>query len=249
MWPSLEGYLSLASTDIAAVITAISSLTESNRLHLQLYLDDWTSNRSHTLDLALTPTSSNVGHLSIKLVGEFFRHHCQKALSSIFAALTLPSLSSLEFHSASHSHVNISQTQLLQLLPALRALTSLELADHERINGRGTNMRLITDPLFAALTARINNEFNSDAGCSPHQLVPNLHTLTLHSRLQFDDRALMEMILSRVRVGRFTCSLGLLLNWDLTEARGRAVDAVVLGRLKKLVSEGDLELSLPVDWK
>ncbi|KAK7022569.1 F-box domain-containing protein [Favolaschia claudopus] len=278
-------YRSLASTDIATVITAISSLSESNRLHLQFYLDDWTSNRSHTLDLALTPTSSNVGHLSIKLVGEFFRHHCQKALSSIFTALTPPSLSSLSFHSEKYprfplvwpqpqflglsersgfqttltslslSHINISQTQLLQLLPALPALTSLELADHERINGRGTNVRLITDPLFAALTARINNNFNSDlnsnsdAGCSPHHLVPNLHTLTLHSRLQFDDKALMEMILSRVRVGRFTCSVGLLLNWDLTEARGREVDAVILGRLKELVSEGDLVLSLPVDWK
>ncbi|KAJ7633627.1 hypothetical protein DFH06DRAFT_1303376 [Mycena polygramma] len=162
--------LNLASEDIAMAVSTMPRLSIANRFTLQFYLDDFTSNRSRTLELGIQPTSSDVGQLKIEIEGEFFTHHCHQALGAIFAALTLPRLEGLDFESEQYPrfplawpqpqfltlaqrsafyttlrslclfHVHITETQLLQCLAALPALTNLAIADHERIRGGGANV-------------------------------------------------------------------------------------------------------------
>ncbi|KAJ7260308.1 hypothetical protein B0H12DRAFT_1181989 [Mycena haematopus] len=254
-------YLYLSSTDIAKVISATSHLSPANSFTLQFYLDD--SNRTASLDLGITPTSSDVGHLAIELVGEFFKHHCMQALGAMFADLTLPHLESLAFdsetyprfplqwphlhflalskRSAFHTHlqslclfhVQITEAQLLQCLVALPALTTLAIADHERV-GRGVNLVLITDTLLSTLTR------TPAAQC----LIPHLHTLRLRSRLEFDDNVFYEFIMSRVMPGgRFECVLGMLKHWK--ESQGRRIGGAIVARLRELVVQGNLTMSLP----
>ncbi|KAJ7633629.1 hypothetical protein DFH06DRAFT_1337123 [Mycena polygramma] len=254
--------VNLASEDIAPAVSTMSRLSSANRFTLQFYLDDFTSSRSHILELGIQPTSSDVGHLTIELEGEFFKHHCQQALSAIFAALTLPRLERLNFkseeyprfplvwpqpqfialgqRSAFHTtlrslclfHVHITEAQLLQCLTALPALTSLAIADHERISGRGVNLELITDALLGALTK------TSDTPC----LVSELDAFSVRSRLQFTDSVYLNFVLSRIRPERrFTAALDILPHWTA----GRAIDAAVLTRLRELVARGDLTISLP----
>lgn len=254
--------LDLASTDIAAAVSTMSHLSGANNFSLQFYLDDGTSNQPHNLDLAIRHTSSNVGHLAIGLLGEFFRNQCKQALGSIFAGLTLPRLEGLTFdsekypcfplvwpqsqflalcqRSAFHGHlqslclyhVHITEGQLLYCLPFLPALTTLAIADHERIRGRGVNLELITDTLLVALTK------TSNARC----LIPRLDTLSLRSRLQFDDSVYLDFVLSRLQPERkFTSALGILPHWT----EGREIDNAVVTRLREMVVQGDLTLSLP----
>ncbi|KAF7348874.1 F-box domain-containing protein [Mycena venus] len=259
-------YVELPSTDIRLAVSTMSHLSEANIFSLQFYLDDWTSHRSHNIDLDIPHTSSDVGHLSIELLGQFFRHHCQQALGGIFAGLTLPLLRELTFKSEIYSrfpfvwpqqqflalcqrssfhthlqslslfHVHITEAHLLQCLPLLPALINLAIADHERIRGRGVNLTLITDTLLRALTL---TSTNPDA-----DLVPRLRTLNLRSRLEFSDTVFLDMILSRVQAGardRFTCVLGILPHWT----EGRRMDDAVIGQLRELAARGDLGLILP----
>ncbi|KAJ6454382.1 hypothetical protein C8R45DRAFT_1037954 [Mycena sanguinolenta] len=258
-------HLNLSSGDIADVIAATSHLSPANRFTLQFYLDDWTSTRTATLNLGITPTSSDIGHLSIELLGEFFKHHCTAALSAIFGAITLPHLTSLSFaseayprfplqwphaqflaltqRSAFRAHlreldlrdVQITEAQLLQCLAALPALTTLAIADHRRA-GRGVNLVLITDTLLRALTlTRTPN----------NPLVPRLHTLRLRSRLEFDDNVFREFVMSRVNPERrFHCEMGTLEHWK--ESKGRRIDHEVVRRLRELVVQGNLTMTLPI---
>ncbi|KAJ7830337.1 hypothetical protein B0H14DRAFT_3464940 [Mycena olivaceomarginata] len=249
----------LASTDIADTVSAMSDLSGSNSFSLHFYLDDWS--RSAHPDLAIAHTSSDVGRLAIELTGEFFKHHCQQALGSIFAGLTLPRLKGLTFESENYPrfplvwphaqflalcqrssfhahlqslslhHVHITEPQLLQCLAVLPALTALSIADHERIRMRGVNLDLISNTLLVALTS------TPAAPC----LIPQLQTLSLRSRLRFNDRMFLDMVLSRLQPGRrFECGLGIVPHGTAS----RRMDDEVVVRLRELVVQGDLTMSL-----
>ncbi|KAJ6546066.1 hypothetical protein DFH09DRAFT_1171907 [Mycena vulgaris] len=247
------GYTDLASTDIARVVSSMSSLAQGQQFQIQFFLDDWTSNRSHTLQLGIPPTSSDVSRLSVDLVGQFHHKHCLQAMSAILANLTLPHLETLEFHTREYPrfpvvwshvdflslsarssfhrnlrslclyHVHIAESQLLQSLAMLPALEHLEISDHERIGGRGVNLVLISDTLLRALT------------CSDTQgLVPHLNDLRLCSRLQFTDDVYLGMVLSRIESGRMGPFTAVIL---LHLRNYRALDPVVVARLHELQAE------------
>jgi hypothetical protein len=128
--------------------------------------------------------------------------------------------------------VHITEGQLLCCLPFLPALTTLAICDHERIRGRGVNLELITNTLLVALTK------TSNARC----LIPRLDTLSLRSPLQFDDSVYLDLVLSRLQPERkFTSVLGTLPHWT----EGREIDNAVVARLREMMVQGDLPLSLP----
>jgi hypothetical protein len=258
--------LNMASTDISNAVPTMARLSMTNSFCLQYYLDDWTANRSETLDLGIAHTSSDVGHLAIEVLGEFYQHHCQQALGAIFTGLTLPCLRGLTFDSEKYPrfplvwphtqflalcrrsafnthlqslclyHVHITEPQLLQCLSALPALTDLAIADHERIRGRGVNLELVTDTLLCALT---RTEGNPDAPC----LVPHLDTFRMRSRLRFTDSVYLYLVLSRLEPTgrRFTSELDILPHWTV----GREIDGAVVERLQALVVQGHLVMSFP----
>ncbi|KAJ7902271.1 hypothetical protein B0H13DRAFT_2335699 [Mycena leptocephala] len=238
--------LDLASTDIAAAVSTMSHLSGANNFSLQFYLDDGTSNEPHNLDLAIRHTSSNVGHLAIELLGEFFRNQCKQALGSIFAGLTLPRLEGLTFDSEKYPPFRLSRPPPIamlvpcaynggaaSLLPALPARIDDPRNCRPRAHPRAwSNLELITDTLLVALTK------TSNARC----LIPRLDTLSLRSRLQFDDSVYLDLVLSRLQPERkFTSVLGILPHWT----EGREIDNAVVARLREMVVQGDLILSLP----
>ncbi|KAF7360841.1 F-box domain-containing protein [Mycena sanguinolenta] len=256
-------HLYLSSADIANALSTTSRLSSANSFTLQFYLDDWTSNRTATLSFGIAPISTDIGHLAIELLGDFFKHHCMQALSAIFTALTLPRLTSLAFaseayprfplqwphaqflvlaqRSAFHTHlheldlcdIQITEAQLVQCLTALPALTTLAIADHQRV-GRGVNLVLITDALLRSLTRL------PDKLC----LVPQLHTLRLRSRLEFSDNFFEEFVVSRVNPERrFKCILGTLAHWN--EPQGRRINEPIVWRLRELVVQGHLTMGFP----
>ncbi|KAF8214221.1 hypothetical protein K438DRAFT_999975 [Mycena galopus ATCC 62051] len=254
--------LNLASTDIATAVSAMAHLSVANSFTLQFYLDDWTSSRSHAIDLDITHTSSDVANLAIGLLGDFFKHHCLHALGDIFAGLTLTRLEGLTFdsqgyprfplvwpqthflalcqRSSFHAHLNslclyhvhITEAQLLQCLAVLPGLTTLAIADHERVGGRGVNLELISNTLLLALTR------TPDGSC----LIPRLEALRLRSRLQFNDNVFLALVLSRLEPGRrFESVLRILPHWT----QGRRIDDAVVAQLRARVAEGELTIYLP----
>ncbi|KAJ6468498.1 hypothetical protein C8R47DRAFT_804814 [Mycena vitilis] len=260
--------LTLASEDIAMAVSTLPRLSTANRFTLQFYLDDFTSNRSHKLDLSIEPTASDVGQLKIELVGEFFTHHCHQALGAIFTALTLPRLEGVDFeseqyprfpfawpqgpflalaqrsafHTTLHSlclfHVRITEAQLLQCLAALPALTKLAIADHERIHGDGANVGRGVNLELVSDTLLIALTKASDTPC----LVPELDTFSVRSRLRFTDSVLQDFLLSRIEPGRgFTAKLDILPHWT----DGRRIDTAVVTKLYELVARGELTITLP----
>ncbi|KAJ7438938.1 hypothetical protein B0H11DRAFT_2103462 [Mycena galericulata] len=216
------GYTNLASTDIATAVSSMSALSQMNTFHLQFFLDDWTEIRSANIQLAITPTASDIRCLLVEVEGEFYRRHCQQALDEIVASLTLPHLEELKFrskeyprfplvwtqtpflslstrsafhdhlHSLSIADVHITEVQLLQCLITLPSLRQLEISDHIRLRGRGVNFVLITDSLLRALT------WTPEPGC----LVPRLNVLRMRSRLEFNEDVYLQLVRSRLRPGR-----------------------------------------------
>ncbi|KAJ7737550.1 hypothetical protein B0H16DRAFT_1466190 [Mycena metata] len=260
------GLVDLASTDLPSTVSTMAHMSDTNSFCMRFYLDDWISSRSNALRLDIPHTSSDVGRLSIELVGEFYRHHCQQALAAIFTGLTLSSLQALTFrsneyphfpilwsqpqflalgarsgfeghlHSLDLFHVQITETQLLQCLSVLPALMHLAVADHERARGRGANLVVISDSLLEALTR------TPDAPC----LVPHLESLHIRSRLRFTDDVYLAMVVSRLEPGgrRFKSLVEML-------PQGvdcRHFDPGAVTRLRELVACGDLEMSLPASW-
>ncbi|KAJ7854500.1 hypothetical protein B0H14DRAFT_3449496, partial [Mycena olivaceomarginata] len=209
---------------------------------LHFYLDDWS--RSAHPDLAIAHTSSDVGRLAIELTGEFFKHHCQQALGSIFAGLTLPRLKGLTFESENYPRFPLvwPHAQFLALCQrssfhahlqslSLHHVHITEPAAPPRIRMRGVNLDLISNTLLVALTS------TPAAPC----LIPQLQTLSLRSRLRFNDRMFLDMVLSRLQPGRrFECGL-----WIVPHGTAsRRMDDEVVVRLRELVVQGDLTMSL-----
>ncbi|KAJ7478362.1 hypothetical protein FB451DRAFT_1086944 [Mycena latifolia] len=257
------GYRVLASTDIAIIVSSMSSLSQAHAFQIEFFLDDWTGDRSHNIQLDIAATSSDISRLSIELLGQFHRRHCQQALSQIFTGLTLPHLQTLEFTSSeyprfpfewphasflalaersafrTHLHVlslydvYITDTQLLQCLAALPALERLEISDHHRVAGRGTNYVLISDTLLRALA------WTPEPAC----LIPRLNDLRICSRLEFDGSIYLALVLSRVAHGRtaqrpFKCEI-------VPHAQGhRALDAAIHARLRQLQAQKELFFTL-----
>ncbi|KAJ7756626.1 hypothetical protein B0H16DRAFT_1538552 [Mycena metata] len=116
---------------------------------------------------------------------------------------------------------------------SLNSSPSLRVPDHERADGRGANLEIITDSLLQALTR------TPDAP----SLVPHLESLHIRSRLGFMDDVYLAMVVSRLEPGvrRFTSLLEILPQC----VDCREFDPGVLTRLRELVARGDLEMSLP----
>ncbi|KAJ6603577.1 hypothetical protein DFH09DRAFT_1068726 [Mycena vulgaris] len=134
-------------------------------LHLQVSLAF--ENETDTLNVDIPPITSTITNLEIRIIYLFHLPHSNQILSSIFTALTPPSLEHLELESKEYpslplpwphtpfldfcvrssfdSHlrsleiydVNISQAELVKCLSKLPDLENLEISDHQLVPGGG----------------------------------------------------------------------------------------------------------------
>ncbi|KAJ7501188.1 hypothetical protein B0H11DRAFT_2375370 [Mycena galericulata] len=147
-----------------------------------------------------------------------------------FLSLSARSAFHSHLHSLSLCDVRITEARLLECLSVLPALQKLELGDRPHIRRFESDPPLVTAPLIT------NNLLHAlartpEAPC----LVPRLHTLRMCTSLRFNDKAYLELLLSRVEPRRvFTAEISPHLE------QYRELDPAVRARLRELQTQGNL---------
>ncbi|KAJ6537984.1 hypothetical protein B0H19DRAFT_376324 [Mycena capillaripes] len=235
------------------VLSSISRLPKTAEFRLELVM--WTGGQE-MLHLHFRPTTTNIFSLYIQLVEEFNPPDSEMVLGCVFASLTLPCLrhfelecqeyprcviswphaeflslsgrSSLDAHLRSLElyEVDVTEAQLLECLSGLPSLERLAISDHQAMEyGEGLERLLVSDSLLAKLTR------TPDTLC----LIPRLRSLGCQTVLQFDDKALLALAVSRLddseeltNEGRFELELSWL------PGRERGINANVLAQFSAL---------------
>ncbi|KAF8173259.1 hypothetical protein K438DRAFT_1981104 [Mycena galopus ATCC 62051] len=234
-----EAYKALASM-------AMLPIAAEYRLFLGGELKQWPA-------MDAEPQTSNISTLYIEDESVSSR----MVLDVFFANLTLPNLTELELKSDNYprcpllwphaqflalsarsdfdSHltslqieVHITEAQLLECLSGLHSLERLAISDHLAPNAEANKLLLITDTLLAKLTR------TPDAPelC----LVPRLSSFGCETLLQFNDRALLALAVSRLEGDADGCHNGGRFNLELNWLPGhkRELDGAVLASLEEL---------------
>ncbi|KAF8173254.1 hypothetical protein K438DRAFT_1850799 [Mycena galopus ATCC 62051] len=203
------------------------------------------------------PQTSNISTLYIQFLDEPEPDSSRMVLDVFFPNLTLPLLTKLELESDSYprypplwphaqflalsarsdfdSHltsleiyeVHITKAQLLECLSGLHSLERLAISDH--VEGPSADqLLLITDTLLA----RFIRTVDAPQLC----LVPRLSSFGCETLLQFDDRALLALAVSRLEGGTDGCHNGTRFNLELNWLPGhkRELDEAVLVGLEEL---------------
>ncbi|KAJ7641038.1 hypothetical protein FB45DRAFT_1053662 [Roridomyces roridus] len=253
--------LSIDPTDVHPVLAMMSTMPHGREFRFQLWLGNvghWTKTVLETF--VAPPTTSNIAELSAEFADYCDAQDCRVALNKLLACLTLPHLRKLSFDAQEFPNsqvywpadgflalaktsplasklqsldlgvVVLSQAELFSCLAGLPSLQSLCIADHQTIhegprNSYGVDHHLIDDALLSRL-----------ALTTEQPLVPNLRTIMLRTRLQFDDTALLDFLRSRRRPraddvtppSPFTCEVQSL------RGRFRELDPTVCEQLREL---------------
>ncbi|KAJ6522219.1 hypothetical protein DFH09DRAFT_1191864 [Mycena vulgaris] len=199
--------------DVGMAMSAIPHLNSRAEFRLELDMGD-----ENIPLLNLSPITSQIVKITIKIVN-VPRLGDPQTVGEIFSSLTLPTLAELNLHALDHPglplrwphpqflafakrsifhthlvsfqlyHYELTHAEFLEALAILPALESLAIADNPFATPGGVEELLITDSLFAHLTASPNSE-----SC----LVPRLRSIRLHSLLFFSDTAYLAIVRSRV---------------------------------------------------
>ncbi|KAJ7477404.1 hypothetical protein FB451DRAFT_189953 [Mycena latifolia] len=244
------GCLASTESEVTASVALMARTPHTTRFRLELFLGNWTFD--NVLGFDIPHTSSDIGSLSMEVQDYFKAEHCVKALSDIFASLTLPRLQELSFRSMEHplslmhwphstfldlavrssfhtnlhsldvSHVVVTEANLVECLSALPCLHRLAIADHEIHDDSGANEHLITDSLLSKLTLAANLP----------PLVPRLRSLTCDSVLQFDDNVFLRFLVSRRQQAPDAAPFSCQMYW--MDDHQRDFDSSVIQRLREL---------------
>ncbi|KAJ7679488.1 hypothetical protein DFH06DRAFT_1465551 [Mycena polygramma] len=246
---SVLRYTEIAHLEMDQVLYSLSRLQKAAEFRMELIL--WAA-LPEQLRVECPHITADLSVFSIEFLDHFEHDHSQSMLGSIFANLTLPLLYVLELEAQEyprnpiawpHSEflsicrrssfdmhlrrleiydVVLTEVQLLECLSALPVLERLAISDHQpTAGGFGGDQLLITDALLAKLVRIAHGP----------SLVPRLFSLGFQTVMNFDDHALLSLVVSRLAAPDVN---GFRLELDWLPGRERAIDEHVLGQFHGL---------------
>ncbi|KAJ7483624.1 hypothetical protein FB451DRAFT_109275 [Mycena latifolia] len=247
----------LMGLDVSPSMTLMPRLSNRAEFKFELRLFEGADIDAFNGSVSVPSVTSHISALSIDVADGFSLSNIGLTMAKIIDAMTLPTLTDFGMDSQEYPilplpwphnhflalsarssfpthlrglqlyHTIITEAELLECLYALPGLERLAISDHQTTTNGGVDQLLITDFLFAKLTAAPDN-------LTP---VPRLRFFGCLSLLQFDAHQYLKFLESRIAVSPFESHVYWL------PGRRRDLDLGVAARLEELRAGGDLVYS------